>query len=105
MFYGFPRIKGGAWFPKQCLHLRGSYFDWKGRCRHWHPPPFAAQPSEDDRDNDNKENDYDFYECETTPIKVSAGMFTIFFPEDLHMPCIKAEESSYVKKVVVKVKI
>ena len=54
---------------------------------------------------ENPENDYDFYECETLPVKVTAGMFTIFFPDDLHMPCLKVDESAYVKKVVVKVKI
>ena len=53
----------------------------------------------------NPENDYDFYDCETKPVLVSAGMFTIFFPDDLHMPCIKVNEPAYVKKVVVKIKI
>ncbi len=33
------------------------------------------------------------------------GMFTIFFPSDLHMPCIFHQESSHVKKVVVKVSV
>ena len=53
----------------------------------------------------NKEDDYDFYKCETRPVLVSEGMFTIFFPEDLHMPCREVNKTSYVKKVVVKVKI
>jgi len=34
-----------------------------------------------------------------------AGMFMIFFPTDLHMPCIKNEQVSTVKKVVLKVGI
>ena len=42
-------------------------------------------------------SDYDY------PVKVSAGMFTIFLPQDIHKPCIKSGEKSKVKKVVVKV--
>jgi YhcH/YjgK/YiaL family protein len=38
-------------------------------------------------------------------LRVEEGMFTIFFPEDLHRPSVKAGEISKVKKVVVKVKI
>jgi len=33
------------------------------------------------------------------------GMFAIFFPQDAHMPGIKVEQNSKVKKAVVKVKI
>jgi len=33
------------------------------------------------------------------------GSFMIFFPTDLHMPCIKVAEAAPVKKVVVKVKV
>jgi YhcH/YjgK/YiaL family protein len=54
---------------------------------------------------ENQEDDYAFYECETRPVIVKEGMFTIFFPEDLHKPCIQVNTSTYVKKVVVKVKI
>lgn len=34
---------------------------------------------------------------------VTEGMFTIFYPSDLHMPCILHQRSALVKKVVVKV--
>lgn len=34
---------------------------------------------------------------------VTEGMFTIFYPSDLHMPCILHEQSALVKKVVIKV--
>lgn len=37
--------------------------------------------------------------------KLESGMFMIFFPTDLHMPCIKINESTIVKKVVIKVKV
>jgi YhcH/YjgK/YiaL family protein len=51
------------------------------------------------------EKDYTFYKGETSMLRVEEGMFTIFFPEDLHRPCVKAGQISKVKKVVVKVKI
>ncbi len=53
----------------------------------------------------NQENDYAFYKSDVTFIKVEKGMFTVFFPEDLHMPCIKFNQSEKVKKVVVKVRV
>ncbi len=53
----------------------------------------------------NEKDDYTFYEGDSDFIKVEAGMFTIFFPDDLHMPGIKVSHSSKVKKVVIKVKI
>lgn len=37
--------------------------------------------------------------------KLESGMFMIFFPTDLHMPCIKTEQPAVVKKVVIKVKV
>ena len=36
--------------------------------------------------------------------ELSAGMFMIFFPTDLHMPCIRKGKPAIVKKIVVKVK-
>jgi len=51
------------------------------------------------------EKDLAFYESETSFIKLEAGMFAVFFPEDLHMPGIKLKQSAKVKKVVVKVLI
>jgi len=53
----------------------------------------------------NYEDDYAFYEGDAPLFKVEAGMFAIFFPEDLHMPCIKDNEISNVKKVVIKVRV
>jgi YhcH/YjgK/YiaL family protein len=37
--------------------------------------------------------------------KLQAGMFMIFFPTDLHMPCIKNEITLPVKKIVIKVAV
>jgi len=53
----------------------------------------------------NDEDDYAFYEGDAPLFVVEAGMFAIFFPGDLHMPCIKVNEISNVKKVVVKVRV
>jgi YhcH/YjgK/YiaL family protein len=54
---------------------------------------------------ENLEKDYTFYEGDTSLIRVEEGMFTLFFPEDLHRPGVKSDQISKVKKVVVKVKI
>lgn len=51
------------------------------------------------------EKDYTFYEGETAYIRLEAGMFTVFFPDDLHRPCVQDGLSSRVKKVVIKVQI
>ncbi|NRT10742.1 YhcH/YjgK/YiaL family protein [Flavobacterium sp. 14A] len=51
------------------------------------------------------DKDYTFYEGETAYIKLTEGMFTVFFPDDLHRPCVQDGQSSKVKKVVVKVQI
>lgn len=51
------------------------------------------------------ENDIAFYQGEASFIKLKAGMFAIFFPDDLHMPGIKLTQSAKVKKVVVKVRV
>ena len=51
------------------------------------------------------DKDYTFYEGETAYIKLTEGMFTVFFADDLHRPCVQDGKSSKVKKVVVKVQI
>jgi YhcH/YjgK/YiaL family protein len=50
------------------------------------------------------EKDVAFFTGLSHPFKLEAGNFTIFFPSDLHMPCLKVNESSPVKKVVMKVR-
>ncbi|MGB5529473.1 MAG: YhcH/YjgK/YiaL family protein [Ignavibacteriaceae bacterium] len=52
-----------------------------------------------------EENDIIFYTGEKVFIKVTEGMFAIFFPEDVHMPGICVEKKSPVKKLVIKVKM
>lgn len=38
-------------------------------------------------------------------INIKPGLFLIFFPDDVHQPCMMVGESKKVKKVVVKVKV
>jgi YhcH/YjgK/YiaL family protein len=51
-----------------------------------------------------EENDIVFFTGDKSFTKVSEGMFAIFFPEDVHMPGIMTNESSTVKKLVIKVR-
>ncbi|MCD4833779.1 MAG: YhcH/YjgK/YiaL family protein [Bacteroidales bacterium] len=55
--------------------------------------------------SDDTEKDLAFYEGDASFIKLEAGMFAIFFTDDLHMPGIKLTQSAKVKKVVVKVRV
>ena len=53
-----------------------------------------------------EEQDYMLYdETPSCFIPVHAGMFIIFFPGDLHMPCIMQGQAATVKKVVMKVHV
>lgn len=53
----------------------------------------------------DEEQDYMLFNESYDIITVNAGMFAIFFPDDIHMPEITTSEPLNVKKVVVKVKI
>ena len=55
--------------------------------------------------DENQEADYAFYSGDSSLIKIDEGMFAIFFPHDLHMPCIKLNDISKVRKVVIKIMI
>jgi YhcH/YjgK/YiaL family protein len=55
-------------------------------------------------DEYNEQNDITFFNGNRSFTLVEEGMFAIFFPNDVHLPGIKADEPAYVKKVVVKVK-
>jgi YhcH/YjgK/YiaL family protein len=50
--------------------------------------------------------DIAFYSSEyTSAIKLEKGNFAIFFPHDLHMPCIKTGNTSQVQKAVFKIAV
>jgi YhcH/YjgK/YiaL family protein len=51
------------------------------------------------------EKDIIFFSGETTQMIVDTGMFAVFFPQDVHRPCMQIDGPAKVKKVVVKVKI
>ncbi len=53
----------------------------------------------------NDENDVVFYKDEVTYTKIEKGMFAIFFPTDLHQPCMKNGNSTLVKKLVIKIPV
>lgn len=53
----------------------------------------------------NSDRDVVFYKEEVALTKLEAGMFAVYFPTDLHQPCIKSGASSTVKKLVIKVLI
>lgn len=53
----------------------------------------------------NSEKDIAFYTSETTPLILEAGIFAVFFPQDLHRPCMQIDGAEKVKKVVVKVRV
>lgn len=53
----------------------------------------------------NAERDIVFYTGESTPIALEAGLFAVFFPQDVHRPCMQADGPEKVKKVVVKVRV
>jgi YhcH/YjgK/YiaL family protein len=51
------------------------------------------------------EKDIIFFSGETTQMIVEAGMFAVFFPQDVHRPCMQIDGPEKVKKVVVKVRM
>jgi YhcH/YjgK/YiaL family protein len=55
------------------------------------------------RDEYNAERDLIFHDGTGSFVDVPAGMFTLFAPQDGHMPCLAAGEPSLVRKVVIKV--
>ncbi|HEY8936627.1 MAG TPA: YhcH/YjgK/YiaL family protein [Cyclobacteriaceae bacterium] len=48
------------------------------------------------------DNDIAFYDGEYSTVKVAKGNFTIFFPGDLHMPCLKVNAPARVKRLLLK---
>ncbi len=54
----------------------------------------------------SEEKDVIFFEGKTSLMRLDAGMFAVFFPDDLHKPCIQAKKTSKtVQKVVVKIAV
>jgi len=55
------------------------------------------------RDPYNADRDLIFHDGQGCFVTVPAGSFTLFAPQDGHMPCLAAGASSRVRKVVIKV--
>lgn len=53
----------------------------------------------------NTERDFTLYKGDVSLFPMKAGMFTILFPDDLHMPGIKISENIPVKKLVIKITV
>lgn len=53
----------------------------------------------------NSEKDIVFFAGETVQLIMEPGMFAVFYPQDVHRPCMQINGPEKVKKVVVKVKI
>lgn len=53
----------------------------------------------------DEKDDYLLYDEKHSLVPFKKGMFAIFFPDDLHLPEIKLNTISKVKKVIIKVKI
>jgi len=49
------------------------------------------------------DTDAGFYRGDGVMLRVPAGTFTVFMPQDVHMPCIADTDLAKVRKVVVKV--
>jgi YhcH/YjgK/YiaL family protein len=53
----------------------------------------------------NPEKDVVFFSGNTSPMALNAGMFAVFFPQDVHQPGIQIDGPEKVRKIVVKVKL
>lgn len=51
----------------------------------------------------NAERDIAFFEGQGDLFTLAPGVFAVFFPHDVHMPCVQAVKATEVKKIVVKV--
>lgn len=66
---------------------------------------FATLNNQTVTDEYNTDKDIVFFSGETTPLILEPGMFAVFFPQDIHRPCMQLDGPEKVKKVVVKVGI
>lgn len=53
----------------------------------------------------NPDKDIVFFSGETIQLVLESGMFAVFFPQDIHRPCMQIDGPEKVKKVVVKVRV
>ena len=65
---------------------------------------YAEREALGDPVESREEDDVCFFEGKTCKLLIKSGSFGIFFPEDIHEPCIAAGESRQVKKAVFKIR-
>ncbi|MDP2338153.1 MAG: YhcH/YjgK/YiaL family protein [Bacteroidota bacterium] len=53
----------------------------------------------------NLEKDIVFFSGETNQLVLESGMFAVFFPQDIHRPCMQIDGPEKVKKVVIKLRL
>jgi YhcH/YjgK/YiaL family protein len=53
----------------------------------------------------NQDKDIAFFSGKTVPLTLESGTFAVFFPQDIHRPCMRIEGPEKVKKVVIKLKL
>lgn len=55
----------------------------------------------------SEDNDAAFYSASSKPLEmiIGDGFFSVFYPQDGHMPCLSVDGPKWVKKVVLKVDI
>lgn len=51
------------------------------------------------------ENDVVFFNAETSLCKLTAGLFAIYYPTDIHQPGIQADKATLVTKIVIKIPV
>ncbi len=66
---------------------------------------FVTMKNQPVTDEYNPEKDILFLSGETAPLILEPGMFAVFFPQDIHRPCMMIDGPEKVKKVVIKVKL
>ena len=67
---------------------------------------YAPRSTMDAPIEERPDSDLFFYaQKDMTPLLVREGMFTVFYPDDAHAPCMAAGEPEAVRKAVLKVRI
>lgn len=66
---------------------------------------YAPLENQEVIDEYNEHNDITFFSGEKSFTQLNEGMFAVFFPTDVHLPGIKVNEKSFVKKVVIKIRV
>ena len=86
------------------LEAHRSYIDIQFMVRGAEQMGYAPWQGQEESCPFEVEADYGFYYGESSLVLVEEGMFALFYPQDLHMPCI-GDPLERVRKVVVKVRV